>query len=393
MDKVTIKTIPQGKDNYTHQVENVTGVSEMPYYLETNDRDLLKKLLQTNVCSQCGAKLEAYWDIVKKLPYLVCTDHPEHEGIAKEYHEPRELNINSKREELMEQHGEKTATALEQRRLPTSGALTQNQAMQILKLVYPEVPNDEIVRCAILCRDFGLHPLMKQVYIIGFFNKKTGKTDYATVLGINATRQITASKGSFSYADNTPRVMTKKEQENILGEVDETKIWAITKLQTQTGLRAQGYGFYPKSETPYGTDKGNTKANMAFIRSERQAFSRLFPDALPQGVEVVDETYIDVPEVGKVKIITSEITEQSTELTPETAKKEGSSNYDKEWLRESLKTLQEKNEKVWDDAKILTFMKSTYKVEAPTIIEAADKLEEGMLKHFFDRVQEGLDKL
>jgi len=59
----------------------------------------------------------------------------------------------------------------------------------------------------------------------------------------------------------------------------------------------------------YGTDKGNTKANMAFIRSERNAFGRLSPDALPPGIEVIDEDYTDVPDIGKVDQATGEIVE------------------------------------------------------------------------------------
>ncbi len=281
----------------------------MPYYLETDDRELVKKLLHTNRCKECGGELEAFYNPVKGLPYLQCITNPDHEGIIREHREPRELNILTRREEMGKEYGEETTTALEQRRLPTSGALTESQALHILKLVYPDVPNDEIVRCAILCRDFGLHPLMKQVYIIKF-----GK-QWVTVLGINATRQITANKGSFSYVDNTPRVMSKEEQETIMGEVDESKIWAITKLKTKTGLEAQGYGNYPRNENPYGTDKGNTRANMAFIRSERQAFSRLFPDALPQGVDVIDEVYLDMPSKVMVRIntTTGEITKQITD--------------------------------------------------------------------------------
>ncbi len=283
----------------------------MPYYLETDDRTLLRKLLQTNGCSVCSGKLEAYWDVVKKLPYLQCHDHPEHEGIAKEYREPRELNIPTRRKEMAEQHGEKTTTALEKTRLPTAGALTESQAMHILKLVYPNAPNDEIVRCAILCRDFGLHPLLKEVYIIPF--GQGDKRTWSTVMGINATRKLMAQRGSFSYIDNTPRVMTTEEQKQIFGEVDNTNIYAITKLKTKTGLEAQGYGMWPKDREPYGTDKGNTKANMAFIRSERNAFGRLYPDAKLPNIDIVDEVYAEVPDIGKVSNTTGEITEQLTE--------------------------------------------------------------------------------
>lgn len=267
----------------------------MPYYLETDDRELLKKLRLTNVCAECGGELEALYDIKKHLPYLQCKSNPDHEGIAKEYREPGELNIPTRREQLVQEHGEVKTRALA--KVPTTGALTQSQAMHILKLVYPMVPEDEIVRCAILCRDFALHPLMKEVYIIPF--GKGDKQVWVTVLGINATRKLMAQRGSFSYLDNTPRVMKEEEQRDIFGEVDPHNIRAITKLETKDGLKAQGYGSWPKDREPYGIDKGNSKANMAFIRSERNAFGRLFTDAIPQNVEIVDEAYIELPDVDK----------------------------------------------------------------------------------------------
>ena len=202
-------------------------------------------------------------------------------------------------------HGPETTRALA--KLPTKGQLTTDQAEHILSLVYPGCPKDEIVRCAILCRDFGLHPLMKEVYLIPF-KDKSGKENYATVLGINATRKLMAQRGTFSYLDMTPRLMTDDEQSQIFGSVDAKNFVAITKLRTREGEEAQGYGKWPKDKQPYGTDKGNTIANMAFIRSERNAFGRLFTDAIPQNVDIIDEAYVEG--VGAVDKKTGEILEE-----------------------------------------------------------------------------------
>lgn len=214
---------------------------------------------------------------------------------------------------MEETHGPEATTALAQ--LPRTGQLTETQAKRILSLVYPGVPEEEVVRCAILCRDYGLHPLMKEVYIIPF--GQGDKRTWATVLGINATRKMMSQRGTFSYLDMTPRVMTEDEQKTIFGEVDDKNIVAITKLQTREGEKAQGYGRWPKNDEPYGTNKGNTKANMAFIRSERNAFGRLFTDALPLNVEVIDEAYADVPDIGKVARETGEIIEGEAVEIPE----------------------------------------------------------------------------
>ena len=268
----------------------------MPYSVK--DRKHGEKLILENVCSICKGRLYLKNDgNYNGQMWLECMQG--HSSIEKEY-QPK-----SKGEELersfknMTQQDRGVAVAMQQKNLPMTGQLTRPEAMEVLKLVYPGVPAKEIERTAILCHDFGLHPLLKEVYIIPFGagDKKT----WATVLGINATRKMMSRFGSFSYVDNTPRVMTPTEQETVFGEVYDDRITAITKLKTKGGLEAQGYGHWFKKDNPYGTDKGNTKANMAFIRSERQAFSRLFPDhMIPDDVQVVDEAYIQVSEVGKV---------------------------------------------------------------------------------------------
>ncbi len=291
----------------------------MSYYLDTQDKREAQKLADKNRCSECGRELIVFTDYKQGKYYLQCTANQNHEGIAKHYQVKRELNIPTRREIMDKQYGEGTSTALDKARIPTSGALTQSQAMHILKLVYPQVPEDEIVRCAILCRDFGLHPLLKEVYIIPF--GQGDKRTWSTVIGINATRKMMAQRGTYSYLDNTPRVMTEEEQVAIFGKVDSENIKAITKLKSAKGMEAQGYGSWPKEKDPYGTDKGNSKANMAFIRSERNAFGRLFADAVPQGVEVIDEEYVELPDIGKVskqtgEIIEGEVVEQGTEPDP-----------------------------------------------------------------------------
>lgn len=296
----------------------------MPYYVPDNDRELADKLVKTNVCAECGRRLYMYIDMSKPNHplYLACPTAG-HEGIAKEY-EPtpfQEKGLDSlvlveRRKQMSQEHGQEKSTALAKSGLPMSGALTKVQAMELLRLVYPDVPDNEIIRTAVICRDFGLHPLMKEIYIIPF--GQGDKRTWSTVLGINATRKMMARMGSFSYIDNTPRVMTKEEQELILGEVKDDRIVAITKLETKSGLKAQGYGNYLNKDTPYGMDKGNTKANMAFIRSERQAFSRLFPDAIPQELEIVDEAYVEgvgVVDQKTGEIVASEVVKEITEET------------------------------------------------------------------------------
>ena len=372
----------------------------MHYYPEDQSEENLKKIRRSHVCAECGRQLAIYYDLDTKRQYIACSGQ-RHEGIVREYHDSEYEHENSIRRlmELEKSHGPETTRALA--KLPTKGQLTTDQAEHILSLVYPGCPKDEIVRCAILCRDFGLHPLMKEVYLIPF-KDKSGKENYATVLGINATRKLMAQRGTFSYLDMTPRLMNDEEQKAIFGEVDARNFVAITKLRTREGEEAQGYGKWPKDKQPYGTDKGNTIANMAFIRSERNAFGRLFTDAIPQNVEIVDEAYVEgVGVVDKktgevIETIEGEATElppiEQTEPEPESDPEKPDSIVNLEWLKETLGELQKRGLDTYSDESMLNYMKISYKVEGKDVYEAASKLDKGKAAHLCKALQDALDK-
>ena len=287
----------------------------MHHYPEDQSEENLKKLRRNNVCAECGRQLYIYLG-TEGRKYIACSGQV-HEGIAREYKPPREdYESKVRREFEMEQNtGQGATKALAT--IPRQGQLTQPQAMHILKLVYPDVPEDDIVRTAIFCRDFGLHPLAKEVYLIPFKGK------HVMVVGIPASRKMAHNlKGEFSFLDDTPRAATEAEIVVQFGkDSDEAKsnIISVTKLQGEGGNLAIGFGLYSKDENPYGMDKGNTKRNMANIRSERQAMDRLPGKSLPQ-VEVIDEAYAEVPDVeGKVDRATGEIIEGKATVIEEEA--------------------------------------------------------------------------
>jgi len=64
---------------------------------------------------------------------------------------------------------------------------------------------------------------------------------------------------------------------------------------------------------------------------------------------------------------------------------------DLDWLEESLKTLRDKKLQGWTESKLLSYMKTSYKVEAGTVLEGASKLNKGQATHFVKKVQETLD--
>ena len=203
------------------------------------------------------------------------------------------------------QHGLDKARQLTKYQGVTS--LTRPQAMEILETIWPEAPAPDKLAAAILCASYGLNPLANHIFLINFKGK------WARIWGIKAKRLVASRKGGYSYLDMTPRLMTADEQIKVWGAVDTAHICYITWLKDMvTGAEVYGYGKWPVKDEPYGTDKGNSKANMAGIRSESQALDRLRPAEMPTGFAVADEQYIN----GESRVLT-DVTETAGELLPD----------------------------------------------------------------------------
>jgi len=267
------------------------------YEDENTTREYLFELRKKNRCQECHGRLDVLMDFDRGKAFLACAEwnRSHHEGIEREAPPLFEPNIPTRREDMIGAMGEEKAMKLE--RYQGVVSLTRVEAMEILKTIWPEAPEVEVLKAAIICHQYGLNPLMKHIFLISFKRRKEGKVigeTWAVVQGIGSNRLIARRKHNYSYLDMTPRRMTEEEQQRINGEVDDTKIWALTKLKDmETGAEANGVGSWPVDEVPYGTEKGNTKLNMAKIRSERQALDRLYPAEMPQGVEVMEEKYIE----------------------------------------------------------------------------------------------------
>ena len=182
----------------------------------------------------------------------------------------------------------------EARRTPVT-SLSERQTLTLAQVLWPDAPEEAQRRAALLCQMYGLNPLLKQVALIKFHNRTTGKDTWEPILSMDASRIIAKRSGAYSYVDG-PRIMTDDEQRVENGEVDDETWWAITVIQDMQGNRAHGVGSWVKKgePNPYGEDKGNTRQNMAKIRSERQATKRLRPAELPTEVEVIDAEFIEL---------------------------------------------------------------------------------------------------
>lgn len=82
------------------------------------------------------------------------------------------------------------------------------------------------------------------------------------------------------------------------------------------------------------------------------------------------------------------------ELFPEEPEPEVTKGFiDMDWLKESLKTLQDKKLKAWSESNLLSYIKTTYKVEAETVLAAVARLDKGAAIHFEKRIQDTLGML
>ena len=290
-----------------------------------------KELFHTRVCGECGAFLTHAWGGSLGIDgYVVfCTNNPHHQGFVKQAPFQRkcfesdgtpvivgEDFTSQRRQEMTEELGEAKSTAL----APFQGitALSRKDASLILRTIWPGAPDDAVLKAAITCAQYGLNPLMKHLFLVKFATKSGDK--WEPILGITATRLIASRKTPYSYKDG-PRMMTDEEQQSIFGEVDPNNFRAITVIEDAQGHQAPGYGLWPKDVEPYGVDKGNSKSNMAFKRSEKEAFDRLLPGEMPTGIEVMDTDFIE----GDFKVVEEEKpkTEKPKAKAPDWAK-EGS---------------------------------------------------------------------
>jgi hypothetical protein len=277
--------------------------------------------MQTDhVCRECASLLGAWtWQWGRdREPLLACMANPaEHRGfrrlpsLTQRYDRGETLPlsiVNAIEKRRRDEVTQDLAIPVRQELAKYQGkrALTQQEAEHILEAIWPGADREEKVRAAMLCESYRLNPLMKHVFLIPFNKKdKDGnvvKTNWATVMGIDATRLLASRRAPYSVIDG-PRVMTEDEQVRIFGEVDSGSVVCITVVADREGNRAPGYGKWSKvnrwgkPNQPEGVDKGNSMVNMAMIRSERNALKRLRPAEMPD-VEVVDADYIVMPRMG-----------------------------------------------------------------------------------------------
>ncbi len=216
-------------------------------------------------------------------------------------------------------------------------ASSYNNAMEILATWYPYAPNADKMKAAQLIWYHKVPP--NKIYLIPYKNnaraeamkvpcncrnftecvhKESGIYDWATVIAIDAKRIIASEGRALQYAhggDAFPRPMTEAEEIKHYKSVNTEKVRAICIIRdAKSGAIGFGKAELLKTVTVQGRDKGNSVENMAGIRAESQALSRLPGVKLPD-MDVVDERYVEEePVSGGYKGIIEELIPSKGEL-------------------------------------------------------------------------------
>ena len=261
-----------------------------------------KRLEETQRCAVCGGRVTLAWGGSLGVEGWVvrCARNLSHRGLTRPA-EPFELFAGmripkGRWSELTEKYGPEVTTAL--RRYDGVATLPEEEIRHIYDLFWPQAPDEARARATIVCFQYGLNPLLKHIALIPFEKKDPAghviDVTWEVVQEISSNRIIARRRHRFSYLDQSPRIMTEQEEVKDHGQVDASRVWAITLLRDQdTGEECTGVGWYPSDKKPFGTDKGNSRLNQAKIRSERNALDRQYPAELPQGIRVTDQSEIE----------------------------------------------------------------------------------------------------
>jgi len=277
-----------------------------------------KRLAVRQRCGECDGVLTLAWGGAYKVDgfVLVCLKNLDHHTMARPGGGSMESSPDTpgwsfskeRRRELEKEVG--TDKYHQLMKYQGRAVITRDEQTEIIETLWPEAPPVEKKKALLLCMQYNLNPLLKHIYILGpFKDQETGEPSFALALGIKTKRLMARRQKPFSYIDDTPRMMTPDEQMKVWGKVWADRLCAITKLRALDGSTADGYGTWPKGKKAYGENKGNSPENMAHVRSESAALDRLCPDTLPQGVDVMDERFVEAEAVKTVDTRTGEIIE------------------------------------------------------------------------------------
>lgn len=381
----------------------------------------MEEMQYTHLC-KCGGVLSVAWGGAWGYQGYVlrCGNNVAHSEFVRPFEITMANNAdypgwkftNQRRKQLEQQVGEERASKL----MKYQGriTLTKEEVEDIITTIWPRAIKEApsvVKRAILICLQYRLNPLMKQLHLLPFKNKEESRKqgrdvyDWAIARGIQADRLLARRQGPFSYIDNTPRRMTDDEQKQIFGKVEKDVFHAIVKLRDpSTNAESTGYGHLSLKAEVYGQEKGNTLENMAFIHAERQALDRLHPGDMPEDVMVVDERFllsfervaqlpasktivIDTPKVEKTTVSEPVVTESvppksEPEVKLEPIEEPPPLGLDMDWLKETLKQIK------WNEETTKSWLGVNLKVNnTGTLEEVIRRMDKEQLARFTKEIQ------
>lgn len=280
--------------------------------------------------------------------------------------------------------------------MDTTALMKMDETAMIARIAQAKFPKDltlvEKKLMAEVSISYGLDPLMQELMIYQ-------GNPYPT---INARYRKAQESGKFDGIDTRPAT----QEERIHRHAKEGDYLYRCEVWVKGSSHAfVGWGRVRASETngdvhlPIVKDPDRQAEKRAEAMGLRKAFSMPLPfQSWEEFEEHRAEAVIDVPNVGKVSLQTGEIEGEATELPEETTIEERvkttKSIMNLEWLKESMKTLQEKGVTGFSEESLLDYMRLSYKgVKGDTVKEMASKLDKGQVAFLVKVIQDELDKL
>ena len=292
------------------------------------------------ICAECGAGLRTPWNPQLNDNPPVCIRDKTHQGHVRldpeldRLYRMRQGEIDRGKDTNavdteIQQLQIKQATRKGRRTMPDetklaeykqTGLITQESAIDIIRTTpgWEKAPANVVKRAAMTCASYHFFPGI-HIFLIAF-GQGTTKETWVTVFGIKAKRLLASRRKAYKYTDG-PRIADDEEAKaHFKSEYDDELLYAVCKGEGLDGSAAEGWGWWKKTDTPYGVDKGNSKANMAEIRAESRFLDRLCPGEMPTGFDVVDESFVSAPSNTTIREVvprTGEIIEGEVVPQPE----------------------------------------------------------------------------
>jgi len=353
--------------------------------------------------------LNIFLDADKGLAYLACNTDQSHEGIEREASRYEtggllELNIPTRRQIMAREFGEEKTKALTIRKAEEEQEKLTPAELIVLATDQANLLMDIVAKKQLYQVIAGKKYMTVEGWeTIGAFNQTHACTDW--VLPVESKGEIVAYEAKVNLIKRGAVVgsaimscgldefpcLGKEGQAKHKSAKSAAQTWATSKAYRMNySFVAVLAGYEPTpaeemtgGESPQPKEHFCPIHNVPFIKKGKMKWwGHTYKDESGATQWCNEEKIAKQPAANVTEVIDEPPIEQL---------EEAKDYIDLQWLKESLQTLRAKKLQAWTESNLLGYMKTTYKVEANTVLEAVGKLDRSQATHFVRRVQETLD--